>query len=1210
MSYRASAPTAAVCLLVFAVWMRGVPVHPFAGGGSASTPGQPPAARQTDGAAASSVSARAPESGGAGAPSATSAASAAAGAGADDDPNAPWRRPLAVLERFFGLPAAPRVRRAEALLRLRAAVAAPTLKDIQVYKLKVLIALVPDPLDSQLPAAFDQALDAIDLGFAYTSPLRAGYLPDRGWLPWRDAAALESRSYRSTPGLLLFRQEDGQVATLTAVLLVGETPTAGLHLAAFHEALRLAQDLMGLTDLKDPRDSAGEPIRILGPSFSGTASSLRIALLQWATGSSSPRFVIVTGTAKAPCLESVLQLPAPATVSFYRTQASVDVLLFTALAEMHRRLGWNLSRTALIAEVGTAYGASVPEPGAKPSPEGACEGTPLPSGVQVVRFPGHLAAIRSARAAAGIGKTPPADATTAYAPATAQPAPTDLQIDLAGSSQSAGTEPDFSSLTTAAGDLALSGLVQGLPRLGVQYAGIVATDVRDTLLIADRLHAQAPNVALFAVDGDLLFVHPEVHAALDGMTVISSAPLFAAGGPFGGGAAAYGRLPWQLSSSFAQGIYQATVALLSPIGLDWLVRREGSPVWLSVVGNDALWPIGGVVSRPGVAAGHATASDAEKVLSFNQLTAMESSDWRDDPGSGASLASDSTPVKADLELLVFAVALCAGGWSLRRAALLPAPPGGLAAATGTRWLLIAGLALLALAAAALLVLDGLPHWVWLRAHPAPVPWTPAGLLGFAGTAVAYGFLAGALLRAVGGLRSAGKAAAPGPARRSRPTPGIRLSLAGGVANAANAANGASVGNVAIVAIVAIVAAPALLWWICANWMFYTVDFDQRIRSFDSGLSPLVSLAWLAAALFLWALLELHRRRLTNWQQIDWPLAAEYDPAFQGCEVILGAIRWLLAAGLPRRTWSRIALAGVPVAFLGLTWNRMQPAAEAPQFGRLLLVAWALAAILSAISCYRFLRVWQALQRLLLRLESTPLAGRLKALSGDLNWKPMQAFSSPIPPFQTLILSFERLKALLRAGKLALTPEESRKLEENLDESVGLAFAAESRDEAVEEIAGRDRVQQIIATASRGLLAQRDDPEVADFFAIRAAAYLRYIFAQLRSALLAALAPGLLLLVAGSAYTFQPRGIVSFGFLGLVVGEIAIAAAVFVQINRDTVLSLIAGNNPGEVTFDWHFISSLLTFGVVPLLGLIATQVPAAGQLLNGWLKPLLRLAGG
>jgi hypothetical protein len=64
------------------------------------------------------------------------------------------------------------------------------------------------------------------------------------------------------------------------------------------------------------------------------------------------------------------------------------------------------------------------------------------------------------------------------------------------------------------------------------------------------------------------------------------------------------------------------------------------------------------------------------------------------------------------------------------------------------------------------------------------------------------------------------------------------------------------------------------------------------------------------------------------------------------------------------------------------------------------------------------------------------------------------------------------------------------------------------------------------------------------------------------------------------------------------------------MNRDTVLSLIAGNRPSEVTFDWHFVSSLLTFGVVPLLGLIGTQVPAAGELLSMPLPPYLRLGEG
>ncbi len=31
--------------------------------------------------------------------------------------------------------------------------------------------------------------------------------------------------------------------------------------------------------------------------------------------------------------------------------------------------------------------------------------------------------------------------------------------------------------------------------------------------------------------------------------------------------------------------------------------------------------------------------------------------------------------------------------------------------------------------------------------------------------------------------------------------------------------------------------------------------------------------------------------------------------------------------------------------------------------------------------------------------------------------------------------------------------------------------------------------------------------------------------------------------------------------------------------------------------------------VLPLLGLLATQVPAAGSLLDNWLRPLLRIFG-
>jgi hypothetical protein len=515
-------------------------------------------------------------------------------------------------------------------------------------------------------------------------------------------------------------------------------------------------------------------------------------------------------------------------------------------------------------------------------------------------------------------------------------------------------------------------------------------------------------------------------------------------------------------------------------------------------------------------------------------------------------------------------------------------------------LLAAGIVVLVLAAAMLVAIGLPPQWQGVQTAASPL-WTNRSFLGLL---LAYLVLVLALVAAVaarrplqcGRLLCRGRRAAlatllAGLAAR-RPRRGGRPLL-----RSRKAALATLLAGLAVV--------PLLAWAIHSRWMVCDVAFGQRVRAFASGLSPLISLFWLVGALYLWALLELERRRLTAWQRIDWPLADAFEPAFRGSSRLLGTIRHLLAVTVAASWWRRLALAGVVAAALSAVWLPMQPAAEKPEFGRLMLVLWALPAALSAISCYRFARVWQTLRKLLLRIGATPLAPRLGTLSEALRWKPMQALTWPIPPFDSLILSLVRLEELRHAGAVTLTDAERRDVQRFL----ALAFKAEARERSRAEIVNRERLAHLIAVVSVQLAQRRDQPGVEEFFAIRVAAYLRYVFAQLRSSLMSALGPALLVLLAVAAYTFEPKGSVSLGFLALVLAEIVIAVSVLVAMNRDTVLSLIAGNPPGEVTFDWHFVSSLLTFGILPLLALIGTQIPAAGQLLNGWLKPLLHLAG-
>lgn len=119
------------------------------------------------------------------------------------------------------------------------------------------IATVPDPLDSSLSHLFDRHVGAIQRAMG-----AADYVLDRFELPWlqkHEQQGQESREETSItisgasdsqelrhlrlherePGVLLFRHNK-EYGKLQVVFLVGETPTAGIHKAAFKDALKQA----------------------------------------------------------------------------------------------------------------------------------------------------------------------------------------------------------------------------------------------------------------------------------------------------------------------------------------------------------------------------------------------------------------------------------------------------------------------------------------------------------------------------------------------------------------------------------------------------------------------------------------------------------------------------------------------------------------------------------------------------------------------------------------------------------------------------------------------------------------------------------------------------------------------------------------------------------------------------------------------------------
>ena len=191
------------------------------------------------------------------------------------------------------------------------------------YRITTLIASISDPKDSRLGYDFDMATEAIQRAIE-----SEGYTLDRFRFPWLDSGpatgtvpgppgapaaappqpgaqaatnpppavspggSLRGQRHERQPGTILFRidrpapqpHQAGQPAApqdLLLLLLVGETPTWGIQQEALATSLNIAWTLDVRRNSADTEREA--VIRILAPTFSGTADSMARVLRNWAS---------------------------------------------------------------------------------------------------------------------------------------------------------------------------------------------------------------------------------------------------------------------------------------------------------------------------------------------------------------------------------------------------------------------------------------------------------------------------------------------------------------------------------------------------------------------------------------------------------------------------------------------------------------------------------------------------------------------------------------------------------------------------------------------------------------------------------------------------------------------------------------------------------------------------------------------------------------
>jgi hypothetical protein len=496
------------------------------------------------------------------------------------------------------------------------------------FSLDVLIATVPDPYDSHLDWSFDALVEAIRRAFETT-----GYVTDRFWFPSpRDSGVQDTIQGRVPirelrPGVMLFRHSAPNADSLKLLYLVPELPTRGIYKDAMQAALDERFRLRRHLDLPLRADTA-DTIRIIGPTFSGSALSLQLAIRGWIekqakAGLQAAPVEIVSGSATSRA--NLETLTCPALRMHFSATINDDESLGRVLADdVLPRLELHRSQVALLRESSTQYGQSLlgadttfrsqrrscdlalpagtapdsvrphPPKGRTAPSADVAPATRDSSQFVIIPFPMSISSLRSAYQLAPTGPE--------AAPALPGSEVPRLPLDLLEPARPKEDLPVTSRLSPVALDLILDEIARTLTRRQVRLVGLLATDVRDKLFLGDEIRKRVRDVQFFTYESNVLYLRADRSRALRGMLVLSTYPLILDNQWSTSGSGEARRLAF--GSDGAEGVYNATLVQLGrrQTMLDYRLRShqpEGAgsekpsrpPIWITTVGNRVFLPV-------------------------------------------------------------------------------------------------------------------------------------------------------------------------------------------------------------------------------------------------------------------------------------------------------------------------------------------------------------------------------------------------------------------------------------------------------------------------------------------------------------------------------------------------------------------------------------------------------------------------------------------
>jgi hypothetical protein len=1119
---------------------------------------------------------------------------------------------------------------------------------VEGWKMHGLLALMPDPRESNAGYRFDSLVDALQRAVE-----TSGYVLDRHFFPWPQAspaaeagqpAAPEAKkpllpSYERQPGVLLFR--DNSAKRLLVVLLVGETATAGIHKQAFTTSLDF------LASLNPNR----ELIPLLGPAYSGSQNSLEQAIKHWATNCKQhppPRLYIISGTATALDRKGFLKR-VEAAAHFQATAIPERVKLKRLLRYLRRSPNGKTSgqglfppvKVACLCESNTSFGGAF-----TPKLE-AFGGAFTPKlegfGVSVFPFPLHISEIRSAY-------VPGSDVSrnTLQLPALGgrMRIPFDTGPDVRE------TEPTFApAMSAVISERVLATILSTLAREHFRYVAIVATDVRDKLVLATLVRQFCPETRLLFTGNDLLLSHPEYSYYLKGSLVASTYPLFPMNQrwsfPF---RAEDKRLFFPSEAEY--GYYNAAIALLNrnkterlqdlleygpPLG--GLTKRDQGrpPVWISIIGQNGPQPL-----------------DILPSLQVDETDAGEDKEYvfaiedESPPGPLFSPQHDALWMAARLAVTLFVAFVLWSFvfvlWRHRQGVtaedeyhggliglLWPRSPALQHAQRAYVWrcllavfILFAYLALVCdIPAACRLVGRDFVHLGWTGWL---MPLMTVLLLGAFPVLVLWK------------IRGRFQTALPAPPNRTF---------------------GQFVGSLSLVHWASLVLLAIALFHLGTHLDMLEVGrsvqrnlfFYERTTNLGGGISPVVPVVFLGWAFVAWSWCQLKRLYLLDRHSVPIPFNGnEQTGPFNRIHARHVQLDQFLREPHQVGTARASVLMWMLLFFVLYRFaDSYVPTVEGVWYDTFLFLGLALFCLVLVYALMQVFQLWRNMHELLRVIAPLRLKGAFSRVPSSITRLFGPYLTTERPGREThLPLRQEQQQRLQQqygdirnSLKKALGFDDARmtKLDTDLDPfpqppAAGtpptpqdrLRDTARACLDALDHLWRRLPVNEsfggpISSPASEASSAQPASPPALEdidarlcqwlmlaeeFVATEVIAYLSQFFVQLRNLLVFLTVSPIFMLLAATSYPFHPQRLWMMVAGVLILAAVFIAVTIFIQIERDEVVSRISGTRPNKLDFRWDFLANLCTY-VLPLLGVLLATSTDLADLIHAWLDPLFQL---